>query len=185
MNILWNKDTSKGQKALILLSLLLILGSSYSLFFYRSYVPLEQVFVATNYISAIVAAAIYISFVYLYRTGKLGFKLKWSTAHKWLFAPLVLWLFLWVIISFSIPIGYTNVFGVVHINEGMAIKVRSHIRGCNHQLKPAALKNKKESAFKYCISKDQYIQLPENEFEAELTTRKSSLGYIVENIKIL
>lgn len=119
---------------------------------------------------------------------------EWKLAPAWhgfsegrkvivlLFAPLLLWGMLWLNMTTSIPQLFTLTFGDENSRQDLVIKQKSSSRrSCHYRLKPKSVET---AFFHYCIPENLYKQLPMAEMEAELIIQESSLGYVVENIRL-
>ena len=117
---------------------------------------------------------------------------KSATVYYLFFVPVslaFLFLLVWLVLARTIPGGYSALIGV---DDMIALKVqkdrgafrsvrRSFGLQCRYYLK---IVPRRTVGFRYCISQDEYEQLPVHALDATLKVMRSSMGYLVYDIQI-
>lgn len=183
----FNKGSSRAQKYLISVFLLVIIGAAVPMFF-RSFVPTPDWQEIALYISLLLSAAAGIWLRILHSRGlwrPAGPWLTYGPLKRWLMAPLCLAFFiclLWLDIAATVPMLYTAAAGDEISRPAAAEKKRgSGRKACRYQLKISEVKY---ILFEFCIDEDSFNRLPEGPLSARISARKSYFGEKIHTLNI-
>jgi len=184
--LLWRNDSTKYQKIVAAIFSLTTIGPLFLMFTHN--------FVTNPNVSTFALhASITLTVIAMAFVGRLYTKGLWRPAPGWHessrlkriliipFVPLFFGGMLWINLAISVPQLFTLIFGSEHVRQDVVTKDSHYSRAsCDYRLKP---KSVSAPLFHYCIPESLYNQLPDTELEAELLTKESALGYMIEDIK--
>ena len=187
MNPLWPPETSRAQKWMVSIFVLVSLGTVPPILS-RSFVPSSQWQFHAFDIALSITAAGCAWLWWLY------FRKQWRPAGPWqtyspikrlLIAPMCVAYFifaLWVNVVTTFPLLYTAAFGTEAVQPASASKARGTGRySCHYQLKVPDIKY---VLFEFCIDEDAFDAAPKGLYPAELSVRQSYFGYQVHTIML-
>lgn len=188
MGLLLQKGLTSSQKIVGSLLIAIFIGPTFILFTHN-FVSEPWVSEFSCYLSLVLTVFSIVVMLYLY------VKNLWRPAAAWYnfsklkkvlvvtAMPFLVFGVLWIDFAIFLPQVFTSVFGDAAVKTDVVIKDRYHSkRFCDYRLEPQSMN---AIFFHYCISEGLYNYLPDEEVKAELLVRKSSLGFMVEDIRLL
>lgn len=179
MNRLWPKDTSRPQKWLVWMMLLILIGALVPML-QRSFVPSPAWQVPAAYLSGLLMAGLCAWLRHLHRRG------LWQPGEPWpsygpikriLMPPLMLamaFFILWLNIAATLPMAYTAWLGQDSTRLATVEKKRGTGRySCRSQLKVQEIRY---PFFEFCIDSEDFEALPSGPMPAMLEIRQSRFG---------
>lgn len=186
MALLWEKETTKHQKVVMLVIFVATVGALYSCSKLH-FVVEPNILRFASYISIVLTVFSFLYVIYLFHNN------LWIPAPGWhehskvkkilLTASIPFFMFglLWINLVTTAPQLFTVFYGINTIKPSLVIKDRNYSRRqCKYIIK---LMSVHTVHFHYCISEYQYSILPDKEMRADLIVKQSLFGYIIEDIK--
>lgn len=188
MGVFFQKGSTLSQKVVGSVLMAMFVGPAFMIFTHN-FVSSLWVSKFSFYLSLVFTGFSIVVLIYLY------VKKLWRPAAAWYSfsklkrllvvpaMPFLLFGVIWINLAISLPQLYTLVFGDPAVKPDVVIKDSYHSkRSCDYRLEPQSIN---AIFFHYCISEGLYNYLPDEEVKAELLVRKSSLGFMVEDIRLL
>lgn len=187
MSVLRSKDSRLGQKAILTLTVYLMLSAAVYLFAYPDFVPGKSIFWPALIISVGVSLALVI---FVAR----GLKNKtWEVSKSfssygcvrktaaYIAVPIFIFLMLWLNFYYVVPRAVTSFAGEEGYKLDTAIVQKNYgsHRVCEYSIKFHATKS---FIFKFCTNAVFYARSSKEPFQVKVHTKESSLGLIVTRV---
>lgn len=182
---LWPSDAPRSRKWLASIFMLAMLGALAPII-WRSYAPAAHWQHKAWYLSALLMAAGCTALWRLYRSGVYQLGHPWdeySPLKRRLMGLLCLGFFtgmVWLDVAASLPMAYTWALGQDSERTALVEKKRGGARSCRHQIK---IHDVRYWLFEFCISGEDFAQLPQQPFVATVYGRRSALGEHIHAIR--
>ncbi len=186
VKLISGKGTTKHQKVFNIVLAVVVFGPLIASFVHDfAAEPFVSEF--ATLISCVLTPLCIMVLFYAYKNGLLKTDPVWYASSKLvkigsiIIVPFVLWGFIWINLTISLPRIATVLFGQEIIKKEYVFKDgRQMRRGCSYTLN---VKSVKQIHFYYCISKRHWDSLPKGEVMAELVIKKSLFGFIIKEIR--
>lgn len=161
---------------------------------FRSFIPYPWYFNLANKFSIFLALVTVLYIVFLLQKEIIYPASKWYTSSifkRLLVAavfPFIIYFIYFANLVDLYPLLYTDEFGEKVKKTVFMVKHKRYSNGrfakwsCDYYLRPH---NSKNYFFQFCISKNRYLNLPEQKFKVNLEVKQSSSGYVVKSVQFL
>ena len=187
-------EYSVWHKRIIKLFFLIGVGGFIPITVFRSFIPDPWYFDLAYKFSIFLALATVLYIVFLLQKEIIEPASKWYTQSLFkrllaaAFFPIIIYLIYFLNLVHLYPLLYTDEFGEKVKKTVFMVKHKGNSNGrfpkwsCDYYLRPH---NSKNFLFQLCISKNRYLNLPDQKFKANLEAKQSSLGYVVKSVQFL
>lgn len=173
--------------SLITYLLIASFGGLLVIFYSHSFFPDFSFYLSSERLSFVVVSLFYVLLFLAKRAGdwNLCYTRKVESIFKISAKNIGLFLFMWVLTHasfiYAYPGIYTGLFGRETVISMNIIKNKGGRRSCNYQVRP----KKQNSIFlHFCITREMFNSLPDDDLQVDLRAKESRLGYLVKEVLI-
>lgn len=185
---LWKADASRGQKWLIVMLLVVLLGAMVPILGHRGFVPATAWQQWSLYGALALTALAGWWLRHLYLLGQWRPEGPWVDAGPFkrvglLIATLLFFVFvLWINLAQTLPMLYTRWWGQEGYQQAVVETKRSSGRhSCRHQFEVHGMRY---IFFEFCISQEAFEGLPSTPMKARLQVRSSYFGQDIHGLRL-